>query len=95
MTFDTSASDTGAADDGSLYVSKAFIREDKGTKYVWKRGSDGKLTKQTVKTGRLSDDSYQILSGLATDDWVAFPYGNDIREGAPTREGTVNDLYSS
>lgn len=90
-----SASTDGMTDDGSLYLSKAFIREENGTKYVWKRGDDGKLTKQSVKTGKLSNDSYQILSGLSSDDWVAFPYGNDVREGAVTREGTVNDLYSS
>ena len=95
VTLNSSTSDTGMTDDSSLYLMKAFIREENGTKYVWKRGDDGKLTKQNVKTGKLSNDSYEILSGLSADDWVAFPYGNNVKEGAATTEGSVNDLYSS
>ena len=95
VTLNSSTSDTGMTDDSSLYLMKAFIREENGTKYVWKRGDDGKLTKQNVKTGKLFNDSYEILSGLSADDWVAFPYGNNVKEGAATTEGSVNDLYSS
>ncbi len=95
VTLNSSTPDSGMTDDGSLYLMKAFIREENGTKYVWKRGDDGKLTKQNVKTGKLSNDSYEILSGLSADDWVAFPYGNNVKEGTATTEGSVNDLYSS
>ena len=82
------------ASDG-IYLNKAFIREDGNGKYVLKRGEDGKLTKETVITGELSYDEYEILSGVEEDDWIAFPYGRNLSEGLETREGTVEELYAS
>ena len=37
----------------------------------------------------------QIKSGLSTKDWIAFPYGADVKEGAKTSEAGYADLYSS
>ena len=42
----------------------------------------------------MSGDSYEILDGLAGSDYIAFPYGKNVKEGAKTREGTVDDLYN-
>jgi len=33
-------------------------------------------------------------SGLTVDDLIAFPYGKNLKEGAPTVESDVSDLYS-
>ncbi|MFR0790059.1 MAG: hypothetical protein ACLSHW_04980 [Lachnospiraceae bacterium] len=38
--------------------------------------------------------SYQITGGLSMDDKITFPYGKDVREGAKTEEGTLDDLYN-
>ena len=76
-----------------LFLWKAFIREEGGQKYVYKRGEDGLLVKQEVTVGELNGDGYEILSGVTSADWVAFPYGKDVVEGAETREGSINELY--
>lgn len=80
-------------DDDSLYLWKAFVREDGGQKYVYVRGDDGRLHRQDIETGTLTDSGYQILSGVTADDYVAFPYGKNVKEGARTREGTSEELY--
>ena len=78
---------------GELYLWKAFVRDENGKKYVYKRGEDGKLHKQFIRTGELADSSYRIISGLSEDDWIAFPYGPNATEGARTREATLDEIY--
>ena len=77
----------------AMTIAKAFVREEGNRKYVYKRGDNDKLTKQYIETGNLSDSGYEILSGLSDSDWIAFPYGKNVREGARTREGSVSELY--
>ena len=76
-----------------MTITKAFVREEGNKKYVYKRGDDNKLTKQYIETGSLSDSGYEVLSGLSDSDWIAFPYGKNVKEGAKTREGSIEDLY--
>ncbi|MDO4803856.1 MAG: hypothetical protein Q4A32_03435 [Lachnospiraceae bacterium] len=78
-----------------LYLYRAFIREDEGGKYVLMRGEDGLLAKRYVRTGELSGEAFEILSGVTTDDYLAFPYGKYLSEGSKTREGTIDELYMS
>ncbi len=86
-------SDAGTGD--KLYLMNSMFRTDGGSSYVYLRGKDGRLKKQSVKVGRSLGDGYtQILSGLTVDDYVAFPYGQDLKEGAKTEEGSVDDLYT-
>ena len=63
--------------------------------YVMKRGEDGLLMKQYIEVGKTSGEGYEILSGVTTDDYLAFPYGKEVKEGAKTREGTIDELYAS
>ena len=77
----------------TLTVMKAFVREEENRKYVYIRGENGKLQKQYIVTGTLTDSGYEIISGLDGSDWIAFPYGKNVKEGARTREGTLTDLY--
>ena len=78
----------------SLYIQKAFIRQEGGRSFAFVRGEDGTLERRNLITGR--DDGYyiEILSGLSMDDFLAFPYGKDVAEGAPTQEGDINTLYN-
>ena len=80
---------------GMLYLYNAFIREENGKMYVMKRGEDGLLMKQYIEVGKTSGEGYEILSGVTTDDYLAFPYGKEVKEGAKTREGTIDELYAS
>ena len=79
----------------SLYLQSWFIRTDNGKSYVMARGEDGRLEQRWVQTGRDLWGSYtQIRGGLTTDDYVAFPYGRDVVEGARTVEATPDELYN-
>ena len=88
---DTSAEESGS----SLYLESMFIRTDNGKSYVMARGEDGRLEQRWVQTGRDLWGSYtQIRGGLTIDDYVAFPYGRDVVEGAHTQEATADQLYN-
>ena len=79
----------------SLYLESMFIREDNGKSYVMVRNEDGRLEQRWVQTGRDLWGSYtQIRGGLTVDDYVAFPYGRDVVEGAHTQEATADQLYN-
>lgn len=70
-----------------IYLTKAFLRSDNGRYYVYKRGADKKLEKTYVKTGKMVyGTAYEILDGVTQDDWLAFPYGSDAKEGVRTEE---------
>lgn len=79
----------------SLYLQSWFIRTDNGKSYVMARNEDGRLEQRWVQTGRDLWGSYtQIRGGLTTDDYLAFPYGRDVVEGARTMEAAADELYN-
>lgn len=77
----------------ALYLWKAFILEEEGRQYVYLRDEKGKLRKREITTGRRSGEGYEVLSGVSWEDWLAFPYGKEVRNGASTREGAMSELY--
>ena len=79
---------------GILYLQNAFIRADGNRSYVLVRNADGLLEKRYLECG-VSTDGYMtpIYSGITEEDYLAFPYGSAVVEGAPTYEGTDQDLY--
>ena len=79
---------------GTLYLQNAFLRTEGNRSFVFVRNSDGLLEKRYLECG-VSTDGYMtpIHSGITEEDFVAFPYGKEIVEGAPTYEGTDQDLY--
>lgn len=86
---------TGSADGNTLYLESMFIRTENGKSYVMVRDDSGKLEKRWVQTGRNLWGSYtQIRGGLTVDDFVAFPYGRNVTEGANTTESTRDKFYS-
>ena len=91
---DMSYQKTVATDGPSLYLQTMFIRSENGKSYVLARGEDGKLEQRWIQTGRDLWGSYtQIRGGLTVDDYVAFPYGRDVKPGAATVEATADQLY--
>ncbi len=86
---------SGSADGNTLYLESMFIRTENGKSYVMVKGENGKLEQRWVQTGRNLWGSYtQIRGGLTVDDFVAFPYGRDVTEGAGTVEATPDQLYN-
>jgi RND family efflux transporter MFP subunit len=55
---------------GALYVPIEAISTDSGVTVVYKRGGGGRVIKQEVETGTMSDDEVTILRGLEEDDRV-------------------------
>ena len=81
-----------------LYLEKKYVRSDGGSYYVFKRGKDKLLHRQTVQVGKSVEEYYEILGGLTDDDYIAFPYPDkDMVEGAETEisEGSVDDEYGA
>ena len=79
---------------GALTIMKPFVREEGSKKYVFMRDENKKLKKQYIKTGTLSDAGYEVIAGITESDWVAFPYGKNVKEGAKTYEGSPEELYN-
>lgn len=87
--------DAAGEDDGSFYLSNMFIRKDGNGSYVYIKGTDEKLERRDIQTGKSLWGSYtQIKNGLTQEDLVAFPYGKDIKIGAATTEADLDTLYS-
>ena len=85
----------GAEDQTSLYIQNPFVRTEGARSYVYVRGEDGRLEKRYIQTGANLWGSYtQIRGGLTTDDYLAFPYGRDVVEGARTVEAAADELYN-
>ena len=73
-----------------LYIEKPYVRTENGESYVYKVDENGLLKKQTVQTGKTLWDYYvEVKSGLSLADYVAFPYGKNVRDGvkAVTADG--------
>ena len=88
MSYSTASAERG------IYLEKAFVRTEKGNSYIFVRGGDGKLEKRPVKVGKVLWGSYyEILSPLGEEDCLAFPYGKNVKQGAPTVESDLNALY--
>lgn len=85
---------TESAVPGTFYLQNAFIITEANRSYVYVQGADGLLEKREVSAG-VSTDGYMtpVYSGLTMTDLVAFPYGKDVVEGAPTQESSVDELY--
>ena len=51
--------------------------------------------KQVVHTGRTFYGSLiEIKDGITTEDYVAFPYGKKVKEGAKVKKAKLADEYN-
>lgn len=86
---------SAAAAENGIYLDNAFVRTEQGKSYVFIKGENDRLEKRYVTVGKSLWGSYtQILSGVTAEDWLAFPYGKEVRDGAPAVEADINELYS-
>ena len=68
---------------GAIYLYEAFVREIDGQDCIF-IVRDGFLKKVQVHTGRRTMEYIELVgSDLTGDDLIAFPYGKNIRDGAP------------
>ena len=77
-----------------IYLENPYLRTEDGKSYVYVRGTDGMLEKRFVTTGKSLWGNYtQILDGLTAEDFLAFPYGKNVKAGAETLESDISELY--
>lgn len=83
-----------SATENSMVIQKAFVRNDNNKNYVYK-DDNGILKKQEISAGATVDSGYSVIvkGGLSEDDLIAFPYGKDVKEGAKTKEITLDQMY--
>ncbi len=81
-------SDAYAGSSDSFYLESYFVRKDStGNSYVYVEGDDGTLEMRYVTTGSSLWGYYiEIKGGLSLTDYIAFPYGDNVYEGAPAEE---------
>ncbi len=85
-----------ATDEGGFYLMKAFVLQENGKSYVFVRGENGRLEKREIATGReLWGYQIQVLGGLSEEDYIAFPYGKTVTEGAKTVESDSSTLWGN
>ena len=78
-----------------VYLQNMFILREGGGSFVYVRDANGKLEKRAGATGRSLGGSYtQINGGLTGEEYIAFPYGNNIRAGAKTEISDVASFYN-
>ena len=86
---------SASAAENGIYLDNAFLRTEQGRSYVYVRDAGGKLEKRYVAVGKSLWGSYtEILEGITPEDFLAFPYGKDLKDGAPTREADISELYT-
>lgn len=77
-----------------IFLRKEYVRSKDGEDYVLKEGKNGKLVKQPVRTGRTFYGSLiEIKEGVTKEDYVAFPYGKKVKEGAKAKKSTLAEPY--
>ena len=87
---------TGGGGSAGVYLEAPFVLYENSKSYVYIENADGKLEKREVRTGRIMwGSSVQILSGLEDVEYIAFPYGKDVKNGAQAVEAELSALYES
>lgn len=77
------AASLGADSENRIYVNKAYVRTENGKSYVYKMNKKKRIEKCFLKTGEVLYGQYvELLSGVTMNDYIAFPYGKDVKEGA-------------
>ena len=86
---------SSASAEQGIYLENPFLRTEQGKTYVFVLGADGNLEKRYVTTGKALWGSYtEILEGLTAEDLIAFPYGKNVKDGAPAQESDISELYN-
>ncbi len=76
-----------------ICLEKGFVRSDNDGNYVL-IDDNGKLKKQRVTVGKTYEGQYvEIREGLSIDDMIAFPYGENVKEGALTTDEYTYSLF--
>ena len=83
-----------AGETSGFYVEAPFIRTEGSKSYVYVMDETQRLEKREIVTGRIYwGSTVEIVSGLTTDDCIAFPYGKNVKPGAKAKPADTSELY--
>lgn len=82
----------GGEDSDAMYLEVMYLRTEGTRAYVYKRGENGLLEKTYLRTGEQLWGYVRILGGLTQEDYIAFPYGKNVRDGAKTETDENGDM---
>ena len=78
---------SSATAQNGIYLQNPFLRTENGRTYIYVLGENGRLEQRFVTTGTSLWGSYtEVLDGLTAEDYIAFPYGKNVSDGAPAVE---------
>ena len=79
-----------------LWLYGSYIVQDEDTPYVWAANEKNRLEKRYIELGEYDADmdEYEIVSGLAEDDYIAWPMAG-LYEGVTTVTDEAEVDYSS
>lgn len=79
-----------------LWLYGSYIVQDEDTPYVWAANEKNRLEKHYIELGEYDADmdEYEIVSGLAEDDYIAWPMSG-LYEGVTTVTDEAEVDYSS
>ncbi len=80
-------------EDEPIYLYKAFVVSEGNDLFVYKADEEGKLKKQKLTVSGQERETYIVTGGITEDDYIAFPFGDNIKEGANTVQGEMDQLY--
>ena len=89
ITIELDLGQNSSSGDG-IWLFSYYINELEGNAYVWADNGKGRIEKRRVLLGGYNEDldAYEITSGLAPEDFIAFP-DPGISPGSPTTKEFV------
>ncbi len=85
LSLEGEVSEYGYSNEDGLSLNSALVRtEENGRSYCLVEGGGGKLEKRYLEVGANEWGTVEIKSGLSREDYIAFPYGKGVVEGAKT-----------
>lgn len=87
--------DAGGDNGDHIYLEVPFVLSENGKSYVYIQNEENRLEKREVKTGKNVWGSYiEILEGVTAEDYIAFPYDKNLKEGRKVQQADISELYS-
>ena len=78
---------------GEIYLHEAYISETDGQSCIFVMRGDV-VRREQVKTGKRIDSYIELIgSDLTMDDYLAFPYDKNCKDGAPAKISDSNAYY--
>ena len=77
-----------------IYLPTPFVIYENSKNYVYVMDNNGRLEKREVPVGRIFYGSMvELQGGISEDDYIAFPYGKNVKQGSKAEPSDLSTLY--